>query len=146
MAYIVLTNVTRNKKFRAWNNPSFSYDKKTPISALILPEIPEQQTNIVKIEGVEAQIRVAFIVKPETIDVSEGTHPGGLTDFFDQLNFLIANFVTETIQENHRLEIIEGGVAKFSRDGVFTDISINWEPGRGYLADVELQFLVGQVL
>jgi hypothetical protein len=146
MAHIVLTNVTTGKKFKAHNNPRFAYDKSTPLSALMLPEVPETQTNIVKIEGVEAKIRLSFIIKQETEDVSLGTRTGGLTDFYDQLNWIIDNFVTPSINENHRVEIIEGATTKFTRDGVFTSINVNWESGRGYIAEIELEFLVGLVL
>ncbi|MEM0478325.1 MAG: hypothetical protein QXN77_08000, partial [Candidatus Caldarchaeum sp.] len=108
MAYLRLTNVTRNKKFKAQNNPSFDYSKSNIVTVLPLPETGETQTNILKIEGVEAKVRVSFMIKNETADVSEGTYAGGLTNFYDQINFLIENFVTETVSEVHRIEIVDG--------------------------------------
>lgn len=146
MAYLRLTNVTRNKRFRALNNPSFNYSKSNVLTTLPLPETGETQTNILKIEGVEAKVRVSFLIKNEASDVSEGTHPGGLTGFYDQLNFLIDNFVTETISENHRLELVDGANVRWSRDGVFKDIDIRYESARGELAEVNMEFVIGLVV
>lgn len=146
MAYLRLTNVTRNKKFQARNNPSFNYSKTNIVTTLPLPETSESGTNVLKIEGVEAKVRISFLIKNETSDVSEGTYTGGLTGFYDQLNFLITNFVTETVSEVHRLEIVEGTNVRWSRDGVFKDIDIRYESAKGELAEVNLEFVIGLVV
>lgn len=145
MAIVKLKNVTQNKTFVAKNNVSIVITKSNPVSKLILPETPESDVDIVKIEGVDTKITVRFMIKKESSDVSDGTRVGGLTEFWDIVSWLVDYFVTPYISENHKVEIVEGNTILYQRSGVFTSLTINLNYG-AETADVDVVLEVGASL
>lgn len=141
-----MTNVSRNKKFKAkLIERDMQISKENPVSQMPLPELSEAQSYIIKISGVTNKIRFGVYLKDSAEDLSEGTKPGGLYSAFDQVLWILDNFVTETVSEVHRFELVDGTAVKYSRDGVYRSADISQVAGEPYYV-AKIEFLVGQVL
>lgn len=146
MPYVILENVTQGKKFKVKNNPTISYSKDNSVTQLPIPELPEESTNLIKVFGVVGKWTVTFDLVTDTEDLSMGTHATPITSIWQQIDYLSTYFVTEKIGESHKVMVTDGTTTYLMRNGVFTQINIDFRAGEGEKARASIEFLVGQVV
>jgi hypothetical protein len=145
MPYVVLENLGQSKKFKAKNNPAISYTKDNSITQLPITELPEESTSIIKVMGVMSKWTITFDLFSDTEDLSMGTNTPAINTIWQQIDYLATYFVTEKIQETHKVTVTDGTNTYLTRQGAFSRISIDFRAGEGEKAKVSIDLLIGAV-
>lgn len=145
MPYIVLENVTENKKFKIKNNPVLIYKKIAGVETMPIPTLDENDTQLMKLQGTEGRISLESVLVTDTEDLSMGTNSPQIKNIFDQINYLATYFVKGAIGRTYRITVTDGSTIYFTRDGIISEISIQMNAGEGETSKFRMEFIVGTV-
>jgi len=134
------------KKYKITAIESLTIEKKTDATRLNLPELTEEEQDIVKLFGVEMDINLTFKVVDDNTDKSEGTNDTEVKTVWEQMDYLLDNFVTKEMDDVFKIEIFNGDSGlPWSREGVITSIVFVLRKGE-VAFDCNLRFMVGAVI
>ena len=145
MAQVRLYNLTTGKKYKITALESFVIEKKTDATRLNLPELSEEEQDIVKMFGVQMDVDVVFKIVDDGTDKSEGTAASAIVTVWDQIDYLLDNFLTPSMDDNYKIEIFDGATTIWSKEGIVISIVINLRKAETAF-DCNLRFLVGSVI
>lgn len=134
------------KKYKITAVESLSIEKKTDATRLALPEMSESEQDIVRMFGVEMDISLTFKIVDDGTDKSETTNDTPVVTVWEQMDYLLENFLTKETDDVFKIEIFDrDGSSAWSREGVITSLTINLRKGETAF-ECSLKFAVGNVI
>ena len=145
-------NEVVEKQYKITNLNSFDVELNSPISPMPLPEDDAEANLLVKVEGNSEQISISWTVVEESADVVSGNKDPGnsITTTSEQINYLLKSgetgFQPTSIEQNFRIQIVDGSTVIFNRRGFFTKFSFNVSGQSPVVWNGRVQFITGDVI
>lgn len=145
-------SIVVEKQYKITNLQSFDVELNSPISPMPLPEDDAEANLLVKVEGNSETISISWTVLDEANDVVSGNKDPGktITTASEQINYILKSgdtgFQPTSIEQNFRVQIVDGATVLFTRKGFFTKFSFNVNGSSPVVWNGRVSFITGDVI